>query len=310
MMNQKLLDALETCLQRMQHGEPLEYVLASYPELAAELRPLLETAVQARSARRESLAQATLAKHRSQGLALAADLRRGDKFWLTQRRSLRPAVRILAVIAILVMSSNGLLVASAHSIPGDPLYALKLKVESTQLQLASGPAERQILEQTFSERRMDETRSLITIHRIATVEFSGVVSSQSDGEWLVSGIPVVISARTNMDEGIEIGEDIDVQGSTDATGNVDAARLTLDNDSDADNGVPVMSPTHTPSTEGSEGPGLTATPVEPSVTPAHSSDNSDQTADRKDQTPMKADENHSSPETTHTPRPDSESSDN
>jgi hypothetical protein len=76
-MNKKLIDALDACLQRMEHGEALDSVLAGYPQMAAQLRPLLITAVRARSANPESVPQTVLARSRSRGLSLAADLRKG-----------------------------------------------------------------------------------------------------------------------------------------------------------------------------------------------------------------------------------------
>ena len=74
-----------------------------------------------------------LARQRAHGLAMAAELRQAKNRNPVRRISWRPALTVLAVIALLVMSSNGLLIASAHSIPGDTLYPLKRSVESTQL---------------------------------------------------------------------------------------------------------------------------------------------------------------------------------
>jgi hypothetical protein len=43
-----LIDALENCIVEVQAGEPLESVLARYPEQAAQLRPLLKAAAAAK----------------------------------------------------------------------------------------------------------------------------------------------------------------------------------------------------------------------------------------------------------------------
>jgi hypothetical protein len=269
-MNKKLVDALEACLQKMEHGETLDSVLASYPQLAAQLRPLLGTAMRARSANREPIPQTLLARSRSRGVSFAADLREGrirppvlGRFW-------RPVVTIFSVIVILAMSSNGILVASAHSIPGDTLYPLKLSVESTQLNLVSDLAQRQALEQTFRERRVDETKSLISIRRIEEVDFTGVVTSKSGDEWLVSGIPVVITAQVDKDDAIQIGDDIDVNGSTDSAGSVKALRLSLANGPDADEDYPGVSATQTASPTLTPKSDFTATPTESALNPAHS----------------------------------------
>jgi hypothetical protein len=305
-MNKKLVDALETCLQRMEHGETLDSVLAGYPQLAAQLRPLLVTAVRARSANREPFPQSVLARSRSRGLSLAADLRQGRIHPPVLRRFWRPVVTILSMIIILVMSSNGILVASAHSIPGDTLYPLKLSVESTQLNLVSNLAQRQELERTFRERRLDETKSLISIRRIEDVDFTGVVTSQSGDEWLVSGIPVVITAQVDRDDGIQIGDDIDVDGSTDTAGNVKAMRLSLANVPDADEDYPGVSPTLTTSATPTPKSYFMGTPTESALLPAHSGEDGNQVMQSKDRQSTKAGDDQSSGETSRTSRSNSE----
>jgi hypothetical protein len=305
-MNKKLVDALETCLQKMEHGEALDSVLAGYPQLAAQLRPLLVTAIRARSANREPFSKTLLARNRSRGLSLAADLRQGKSHQPALRRFWRPVVTIVSVIVILVMSSNGILVASAHSIPGDTLYPLKLSVESTQLNLVSDLAQRQELERTFRERRLEETKSLINIRRIEEVDFTGVVTSQSGDEWQVSGIPVVITDQVDRDDGIQIGDDIDVDGSTDTAGTVKAMHLSLANVRDVDEGDIGVSPTQTASPTLTPKSDFTATPTESALNPAHSDESGDQVVNSKDRQSTSSGEEHSSGETSKTSRSNSE----
>ena len=299
-MNKKMIDALNDCLQRMEHGESLDSVLVGYPHLAAQLRPLLMTAVRVRSANQELVPPNLLSRQRSRGLNLAADLHHRKIRHPLYRGFGRTAVAFLSVIVILVMSSNGLLVASAHSIPGDSLYPFKRSVELTQLNFVSDLTQRQILEQTFSERRVDETKSLITIHRIEDVDFTGVVMSQSGDQWLVSGIPVVVPSQVDMDDGIEIGDDIDVQGSTDTDGNVEAMRLSLVTISDADDGQPVALPTQTPTSEPSGKSDFMETPTESAIAPAQSGEAGKQVLHSEDQQSPKYGEDRSSGETSHT----------
>jgi hypothetical protein len=303
-MNKGLPVALENCLQRMDQAESLDSVLALYPELAAQLRPLLDTAARARSASRESLPQAVLVRQRSRSLALAADLRQGKDRHLVKRRFWRPALTILAVMAILVMSSKGLLIASAHSIPGDTLYPLKRSVESTQLHLVSDPAKRQLLEQEFGDRRVDETKSLLAHQRIENVDFTGVVSSQSEGKWQVSGISVYVTPHTEIDEGILVGDEIEVHGATDSGGSVAASQLSLVKKTAPILEQPQASPTPTPSPESSVESAPTETLAESSVVPSHSGEDASQSSESQDQSPAKSGENHSSGETTQTPHSD------
>ena len=285
-MNKKLLDALENCLQRMQQGESLDSVLTIYPGLAAQLRPLLETAERARSLNQADLPSTVLARQRSRGLALAANLRQGKKPHSLQMHSWRLVMTVLSVIAILVMSSNGLLIASAHSLPGDTLYPMKRSVESTQLHLVSNPAERELLERAFDERRVDETRSLIADERVEKVDFTGTVSGKLDNGWLVSGIPVIISARTDMDDGIGIGDQVEVQGLTNAFGGVNARRLSLVNNSATNEQHPRVSPTPTPS-------------------PAQSGEDGNQAGVGNDQSSARSQDSRSSDESSHPSQPDS-----
>jgi hypothetical protein len=277
-MNKELIDALEVCLQRMEHGDSLEYVLAGYPRLAGQLQPLLMTAARARAAGWAPLPTGVLARQRSRSLSQAAALRQGRFRRPVYWHFLRLVVTIFLVIVLLVMSTNGILVASAKSIPGDALYPIKRSVETTQLGLVSNSAQRQILEQTFSERRLDETRSLIIIRRVEEVDFFGVVTSQSGSQWLVSGIPVQLTSQVNMDGQIEIGDDVDVQGSTDTEGNVVAIRLTHASDLGSDQGRPVLSPTFTPTLQ-MPGESNSPTLAESSLT----SPNSDEARSRVDQ---------------------------
>jgi hypothetical protein len=303
-MNKRLPDALENCLQRMEQGESLDSVLAQYPELAAQLRPLLETAARARSASQESLPQATLVRQRSRGLALASGLHQGKNHPLVQRRFWRPAVTILAVIAILVMSSKGLLTASAHSIPGDTLYPLKRSLESTQLHLVSDPAKKQELEHTFSERRVDETRSLISDERVESVDFIGKVSSQSEDKWLVSGISVNITSQTEIDQGLQVGDEVEVHGSTNAAGGVDAIRLSLAENHELDDTPPQVSPTQTPAPDSSVESESTHAPTESTVSPQDSGESVNPESDGREQPTKPPEEGHTSEDATHTPQPD------
>lgn len=305
-MNKIMLDALESCLQLMEKGEPLDSVLARYPRLQAQLRPLLEAAACARSARVESLSMTSLARQRARGLALAADLRQGKTRQSFRRYSWRPVMTVLSVIAILVMSSNGLLIASAHSIPGDSLYPLKRTVESTQLQLVSDPIERDALEHTFEQRRVEETRSLIADERVEEVEFNGLVSSQSESIWEVSGIKVVITPHTQIDAGIQVGDRVDVDGSTNSSGGMDATRISLVNGPDDDTKPPQITPTPTSTGESS----LQETPTESSIGPAGSDGEANHASEGSDQSSSSSNGEHSSGEhssgdSNHNSHPDS-----
>jgi hypothetical protein len=291
-MNKIMLDALENCLQRLQQGQALETILMPYSDLADQLRPLLETATLARSAGQQSLPRMALARQSARGLALAADLRQGRSRRPLFNTVWRPVLTVLLVIAILAMSSTGLLSASAHSLPGDTLYPLKRSVETTQLNLASNPAKRQVLEREFDKRRVEEAKTLITDQRLESVEFTGIVLSKAENRWLVSGISVVITSRTRLDSGILVGDKIEVHGVTNSLGDVDASLLSLARESTSEEQTPEISPKPTSSPESSGESGSQETPAEMVTrdnptesdfqeTPADSSVNPDQSGEKE-----------------------------
>ncbi len=137
---------------------------------------------------------------------------------------------IAVVIAVLVMSTNGLLVASARALPGDRLYPLKRGIETSQLRFTLEADKKISLEHQFDERRVDETQSLINVMRAEPVEFSGRLTDMQEDEWLVSGIPVRLTDETIIEPGIEIGDEVEVDGMTTSLGLVEATHLLLARD--------------------------------------------------------------------------------
>jgi hypothetical protein len=224
-MNKKIYDALEDCLRAMEKGESLELALKRYPHLAVELNPLLEAARRARTLGAGDLPVSAVTRGQVRLLTRAADMRSARSPRFFRKPTWRYALISLVTVLVFVLGGNGLLIASAKSLPGDPLYSFKRSVEWTQLILLFDPARRQALQVAFSQRRVDETRSLITGSRVEPVEFDGVVASQTDDGWLVSGIPVVVTSQTQVDGNLQIGDKITVSGETSADGRVDATHL-------------------------------------------------------------------------------------
>jgi len=224
-MDKELLDALDSCLAAMQAGQTLETALGRFPQLEARLRPLLEVAERTRTLGGSELPVGASSRGRARLLAQAADLRRSTSGPVRRRVAWRTVLASVIAVLALVLGGNGLLMASAHSLPGDPLYAFKRSMEDTQLSLLADPVQRQALQVAFSQRRLDETRSLISIGRVEPVVFDGVVASRTGDGWLVSGIPVVVGSGTRVDSPLEVGDRVSVSGETGADGNVVASHL-------------------------------------------------------------------------------------
>ncbi len=222
-MKQEVFDALEECLKAMERGEPLAVTLGRYPHMANELRPLLESARVVRALNRQPIPPGAVRRSRVRILTTASSTRGLSQARRTSHaKSWRYIVLTLAIVVILILSGNGILIASAQSLPGDFLYPLKLSVESTRLNLASNPLQRQQLQQEFSQQRIDDTKSLITIGRVAQVEFDGVVASRTADGWSVEGIPVVVTNDTHIDGGIKVGDHVRILGETHLDGSVQA----------------------------------------------------------------------------------------
>jgi uncharacterized membrane protein YgcG len=133
----------------------------------------------------------------------------------------------------------GLGVLSQNSLPGDALYGLKRFTESARL-LISGSS----LESQFAQRRIDEIASLMTLKRAEDVTFDGTLESANGTNWRVSGLTVTVATTTPGSFAVNVGDEIEVQGSTTTQGDLVARIITLIAKGKA---MPTNTPTFTPS---------------------------------------------------------------
>jgi hypothetical protein len=235
-MNKKILDALEVCLQALEKGETLEAVLGRYPHLVADLRPRLEAAQAARlvrtgsgqAANRLPIPQTAQSRSRSRVLAAAARLRESRTPRLQMGRTLRVVYVTLVVVAFIALSGNGLLTASASSLPGDILYPLKRMVENTQITFASNPTQRKELLDEFNQRRVQEAETLIWEGRVELVKFGGLITAKIPNGWMMDDISVIVMPKTQVNGTIATGVEVIVIGETRANGSVWASELTVE----------------------------------------------------------------------------------
>jgi hypothetical protein len=161
-MNRDIENILDRCLDLLQEGRTIEQCLHLYPEVADDLEPLLRVA--------GDLQQLPKAEPRPAALRTAL-LRvgtvlpsRSDVVQFSQdsgvRRRRRSPVRVAfqwaaAAAAVLVLTL-GLGTASAHSVPGDFLYPLKLATERVAFALTTSPDRRAELRLSFADSRLEE----------------------------------------------------------------------------------------------------------------------------------------------------------
>jgi hypothetical protein len=146
---------LNECLERLLiKGENIEQCLQSYPEQAAELKPLLQTAQVAKKAlaiqpRADFRARARYQFHSA--LQEAISPRSRPLFgWF-------PRWAMVATIAlVLLLVGGGTVVAAGNSMPDNPLYAVKLATEQVRLILIPSQIGKASLCAEFADRRVTE----------------------------------------------------------------------------------------------------------------------------------------------------------
>jgi hypothetical protein len=151
---------LDEALDRVLKGEDINIVLADYPRFADEFGPLLHTAKASHNAadikpRPEFRQRAALDFQKAiQAMPAKAVTNKPVSRW-------RMAwVMPVAVFAALFISGSSIVVASSNSLPGSPLYNVKLAAENVQMAFTPSSLGKAELYAKFNDRRVDE---LVTI---------------------------------------------------------------------------------------------------------------------------------------------------
>ena len=225
-----LYEALEICLQELEQGADIETTLSRYPDLADELRPILEASMGARKMAIPAPSAAVVQRNRARVLQHAAQLREARaspsrRIWFA---SLRRLAVTLAVVAVLFASGTGLVRAASTTLPGDNLYPVKRTWEDVLLAFTLNVQQRDALEVEHENERLHELQELFAEGRSAKVDFVGSVTSQNANEWIVSNVPVMVSTQTEVRGGsITIGSAVRVKGQTQGNNIVSAERIEL-----------------------------------------------------------------------------------
>ena len=223
-MSTRLEDALEACLRSLSRGASVDSAVSAFPDLADELRSLLQAAQAASSLASSGVSRHALVRSRTRLLQRAAAIAP------IRRRSLwpalaRPALAGLVAAAALFLGGAGL--AAAQSLPGDTLYPAKLVAQDVVLRLASGPKARLSLETKYAEQRIEEVQRLLALGRVVPVTFTGLVQEAADDVFQVAEIPVRLSLETIVVGDVFKGTSAEVRGLTQADGTVLAEEIHL-----------------------------------------------------------------------------------
>lgn len=154
--DRELSSILDECLERLLlGGETMEDCLTRYPERAAELRPLLETALAAKQALNIEPRPQFRTRARSQfHTALQeAEARRGRPLFAWRPRW--AAVMASLVLALLI-TAGGVVAAANNSMPDEFLYPIKLTTEQVLLKLSPSALIKAKLFVKLADRRVAE----------------------------------------------------------------------------------------------------------------------------------------------------------
>lgn len=212
----KIYETLEICLNEINQGSDIDTVLFQYPELAEDLRPLLELALKAKAKSGPDPSQEIVKRNRAKVLQHAAELREEKASSILQRIwsvPLRRAFVTFTVVLLLFASGTNLVRASSNTLPGDGLYPVKRSWEDLTLFFTFDTDEREALELEYENERWEELNELFSEGRSAEVEFAGYVTRLSGEEWRISGVTVFISSQTRLPtQPVNIGAGVRVRG--------------------------------------------------------------------------------------------------
>ena len=169
-------NALNDCLERMAAGETLAECLARHPEHADELAPLLRMG---QATMRLSQSAEPSAVGRARGLsrlqrALSDNSHRKRRWWhfpgIYWRPISTPVAAAFAVVFLTIVAAGGTTVASADSLPGEPLYPVKSMRENVEERIARSDEHKAQLHAKLARERGREMRELIVRGRIYEAE--------------------------------------------------------------------------------------------------------------------------------------------
>ena len=145
---------LDECLERLLSGETIEQCLQSYPEQAAELKPLLQTAL--------AVKKASTIQPRTEFIARAGYQFRSALQEAVSRRS-RPLfgwlprwATVVTIVLVVLLAGSGTVAAASNSMPDNPLYSVKLATEQVQLILTPSDISKAKLCAKLADERVAE----------------------------------------------------------------------------------------------------------------------------------------------------------
>lgn len=168
-MDKKFDGILDECLKRIVNGEQtVEECLASYPEQASDLEPLLRMALSVREA---SAAKAPFgAKERIEYRLQAAFKEKTQPKLVHVAIWRRRWAGVVASMLALLLAGGSTVAASSNSLPDQRLYPVKLATEQVQVSLTRSEVSKAELQARLIERRISEQQQMARLGRADKVE--------------------------------------------------------------------------------------------------------------------------------------------
>lgn len=248
-MKNNQIDLFEKCIELLEAGVPIDQCIKQYPQLTSEMKSMLENANNLLQFNDEQVETELMEQSRariiheanllrSQPVSRNSGVSKVKDFihqFFSAIPSLTPLTRklvfIIAITGFLILFSSGLVIASAKSLPGDSLYPVKRAVEDISIHIVPSHVTRIEYEDNYSHQRIVEVQRLLELDRIQAVAFEGILEAMDGNSWMVSGIQVNLSGKSQIISGlpdvqsIEIGSVIEVEGQTTTQGSVLASEI-------------------------------------------------------------------------------------
>ncbi len=169
--NRELFNIFEECLERiLTGGETVEQCLAGYPEYAAELTPLLQTALEAKETLEITPRPEFRERARHQILTELRDMeerkRRSFSLFSWQPRWATAAIAVL----VLLVASSGTVAAAGNSLPDQTLYPVKLATERVRLALTPSALGKAEYYAELVDKRVNEIISMSDKGKLKQIE--------------------------------------------------------------------------------------------------------------------------------------------
>ena len=165
--NKQFNNILNDCLERLITGqETLEQCLQRYPEYSTELEPLLRTAALMNKAVDVKPSADFRTRARYQMQLKIAESKAPQRI---TRVVPRWAIAVCTVMLVFVLG-GGTVLASEGSMPGNPLYGVKLAAENVQLKLARSQEKKAELYVAMADERVTEMTWMVNNNKTQGLE--------------------------------------------------------------------------------------------------------------------------------------------